>query len=129
MLTYWPDLDGDGFGDVLAGSEITCAPQSGWVADGTDCDDTDEAINPGVDEQVCDGIDNDCDPLTLDMDSSCDTGLSDSAREFIPSDTDLALQGDKVDEVGSGCTCDAAGGPSPGWLALFGLLLARRRRV
>ncbi len=32
----------------------------GWAVDEGDCDDSDPAVNPGVDE-ICDGIDNDCD--------------------------------------------------------------------
>ena len=44
------DEDGDGYGSIF------------------DCDDTDAAINPGVEEIVYDGIDNDCDESTLDDD-------------------------------------------------------------
>ncbi len=56
---YYADLDGDGYGDpssVLQG----CSPPSGYVLDGTDCDDTNEAVHPGAAE-ICDGIDNNCD--------------------------------------------------------------------
>jgi len=57
--TWYDDADSDGYGDPAAAS-ISCAAASGAVADGTDCDDDDAAINPGADE-ICDEVDNDCD--------------------------------------------------------------------
>ena len=57
--TWYADTDGDGYGD--AGSTVTaCTQPPGYVADNTDCDDTNGSINPSADE-VCDGVDNDCD--------------------------------------------------------------------
>jgi hypothetical protein len=53
-----PDFDEDGHDNVACG--------------GTDCNDQDGAINTDAME-VCDGIDNDCDPATDDM-QACDTG-------------------------------------------------------
>ena len=67
--SFFEDADGDGFGD--AGVSIsTCTTPSGYVTDSTDCDDTDAAVHPGADE-VCDGIDNDCDG-TVDGPDSID---------------------------------------------------------
>ncbi|MDP2310627.1 MAG: MopE-related protein [Pseudomonadota bacterium] len=57
--TFWTDGDGDGFGDADAPLEA-CAAPPGTVADASDCDDTDVAVNPAAAE-VCDGIDQDCD--------------------------------------------------------------------
>jgi hypothetical protein len=56
----WPDLDGDGYGDLDATSVWYCDPPSDTVADGTDCDDDDDTVNPGATE-VCNGVDDDCD--------------------------------------------------------------------
>jgi hypothetical protein len=56
---YYPDLDGDGFGNGGAGVTGT-SPPAGYITDGSDCDDTNAAIHPGATE-LCDGIDNDCD--------------------------------------------------------------------
>jgi len=52
------DDDGDGYADCqdLVGSGIF------------DCDDTSSSINPGVAEDVCDGIDADCDGVAEDAD-------------------------------------------------------------
>jgi hypothetical protein len=69
-LNYFEDIDGDGFGN--AQSELrSCVSLSGWVLNDTDCDDSSAAINLDASE-VCDGIDNDCDSLIDDGDSSVD---------------------------------------------------------
>jgi len=52
-----PDADGDGFEDQACG--------------GTDCDDTDPAVNPAADEDCGDGVDNDCDGLIDAQDPEC----------------------------------------------------------
>jgi hypothetical protein len=72
--TWYADADGDGLGDPAA-STSACAPPSGTVADATDCDDGDPAINPAASE-VCDGIDNDCDGLVDDDDPVVTGGTS-----------------------------------------------------
>ena len=59
--TWYPDEDGDGAG-AWAGGVWSCDPLSGYVLDGTDCDDTDGEIYIGAIE-LCDGVDNDCDAL------------------------------------------------------------------
>lgn len=51
------DMDGDGFYNI----ENPCS-------EGIDCDDSDSTINPDATEVVYDGIDNDCNPFTLDDD-------------------------------------------------------------
>ena len=57
--SWYQDLDGDGFGnpDVI---EEACSSPDGYVAFGSDCDDTDAEAWPGNTE-VCDEVDNDCD--------------------------------------------------------------------
>jgi hypothetical protein len=64
--TWYEDSDGDTYGDPATAYTI-CDQPSGYVADGTDCDDGDTAINPGASE-ICDGIDNNCDGI-IDSDA------------------------------------------------------------
>ncbi len=58
--SWYPDEDRDGFGDDAARDRACEPPGDDWIEEGGDCDDTDDAIHPGVDE-VCDGVDQDCD--------------------------------------------------------------------
>ncbi len=69
-LTFYADGDGDGFGAGPASQGCTIPP--GFVANDDDCDDTNPAIHPGA-EEVCNGVDDDCDAaidegLTFDDD-------------------------------------------------------------
>jgi hypothetical protein len=57
--TWYPDADGDGFGEAAAGV-VACLAPAGTIADATDCDDADAQVNPDAAE-VCDRVDNDCD--------------------------------------------------------------------
>ena len=59
MPTWFRDADSDGYGDQGNSTEA-CEQPLGFVADPSDCDDGDPAVNPEADE-VCDGYDNDCD--------------------------------------------------------------------
>ena len=72
-VTWYPDGDGDGFGDMLATGTTRCAAASGEVLDNTDCDDFSASTNPGATE-ICDdaGADEDCDGLVDDGDDSTD---------------------------------------------------------
>ncbi len=88
-VTWFPDLDGDGFGGS-AGAVVTCAPPSGYLLAGGDCDDADPAIHPDATE-LCNGVDDDCD------------GQLDAAD---PSVADALVAFPDLDEDGAG---DAAG--------------------
>jgi hypothetical protein len=61
--TWYADADTDTYGDVDDPGTDACDAPSGTVADQTDCDDGDGAVNPAASE-VCDGVDNDCDSST-----------------------------------------------------------------
>ena len=57
--TWYADVDADTYGDP-ASTTVSCDMPMGYVADNTDCNDGDAAINPAATE-VCDGVDNNCD--------------------------------------------------------------------
>jgi len=59
-LEFYPDEDGDGFGDPEGAWVVDCVAPSGFVLNTTDCDDTNAEVNPMAVE-TCDGVDNDCD--------------------------------------------------------------------
>jgi len=73
-IDWYLDDDGDSYGD-LSTLEISCAASRDYVADSTDCDDTDAAVNPAATE-VCNGYDDDCDTLIDSLDPSLDTTTS-----------------------------------------------------
>ncbi len=73
VWTFYPDGDGDGFGAGVGVED--CAQPEGYVRKEGDCDDADPAVYPGA-EEVCDGVDNDCD------------GVADHLQDFFRDDFD-----------------------------------------
>jgi len=69
LTNYFLDGDGDGYGSANV-STLAEAQPAGYVTDNTDCDDNNELVNPGVDEVKNNGVDDDCNPATLDVDDS-----------------------------------------------------------
>jgi hypothetical protein len=67
-LTWWADVDADGFGDADLATEACTAP-TGYAERDDDCDDGAPAVNPAAVE-VCDGVDNDCDGAVDPSDAS-----------------------------------------------------------
>ncbi len=63
--TWYADDDDDGYGDASTTTEACDAPP-GYLADATDCDDTDAGVHPGAAES-CNDVDDDCD-LEVDED-------------------------------------------------------------
>ncbi len=86
--TYYPDADGDLRGDQDDAGEYTCDPQADWVADNTDCDDSDDTVYEGATE-LCDAIDNDCD------------GSPDATEVDVDVDGFMICQGDCDDADGA----------------------------
>jgi hypothetical protein len=64
FTTYYQDFDNDGFG---TGTPVTSCtnPGAGWVANNTDCDDTNASINT-VASEICNDLDDNCNSLVDD---------------------------------------------------------------
>ncbi len=99
---WYADLDGDGYGDPGNDVSDCSSPGAPYVADGSDCDDSDATVSPAATE-VCDGadVDEDCDGASDDADSSLDTS---TWLSFHP-DADGDTYGDAASTVGA---CDAS---------------------
>ncbi len=67
-FAQYADADGDGWGDDVAG--VACAVGPGMADRDGDCDDQDEAVSPEATEICNGGVDDDCDSLADDEDSS-----------------------------------------------------------
>lgn len=61
MMTYYPDVDMDGYGDQAYPVDACLMPPA-HIPTGGDCDDTNAMVHPGI-EEVCDTFDNDCNGL------------------------------------------------------------------
>lgn len=110
IRTTYKDDDGDGFGDDATAKE-TCGVPAGRAAEGGDCDETSDAVNPDAAE-VCGGGDEDCDSRSDDADSDVDA----STQKVVWPDADGDGLGDPAgetrtclpspDQVKNGDDCD-----------------------
>ena len=109
LTTWYPDMDGDGFGDMNAGVQACDAPGPEFSTDGHDCDDTDANVFPaqgcpglecgffyGVDQGTCgfgtfcdNGTCVPCEDLDGDGFSNCDGDCDDNNLDVFPGAIEL----------------------------------------
>jgi hypothetical protein len=56
---WWPDSDGDTFGQATAQAQVSCGTVAGRVTNNLDCNDASAAVRPGATE-ACNGVDDNC---------------------------------------------------------------------
>ncbi len=73
LLTFYPDMDGDGYGDPDGTTMLACMAPVDHVGLNTDCDDTESEINPAAFD-ACEPamIDQDCDGTPNNPAVGCD---------------------------------------------------------
>jgi hypothetical protein len=81
LITFYRDADGDGFGDASNSTEACAAPR-GYVANATDCNDGNASVHPGAAE-LCNGIDDDCNGQSENVDADND-GVNDCGADACP---------------------------------------------
>jgi hypothetical protein len=119
--TYYTDGDDDGFGDDATAVDA-CEQPADTITTGGDCDDAAAAVNPDADE-ICDGVDNDCDGDSDTMNvvaqncatqdgvcsgaqtATCDSGSYAvcSANDFGPNYTDATDESRMCDGLDNNC--------------------------
>ncbi|MDZ4384042.1 MAG: MopE-related protein, partial [Nitrospirota bacterium] len=65
LSTFYQDADSDTYGNGAAAS-TACFSPPGYVVNDTDCNDANPSVHPGATEVFYNGIDDDCNPATLD---------------------------------------------------------------
>lgn len=66
--SFYEDLDGDGYGDPDSTIEdCSDSPPLGYVANGLDCNDMDNQVNPDATDSEGNGIDENCDGIDGDL--------------------------------------------------------------
>ena len=74
---WYPDVDGDYYGDAIASPTYACVAPANTVADNTDCNDGDPVAHPGAAEIWYFGGDENCDGWWSDYDQDYDYQESD----------------------------------------------------
>jgi len=151
-VEQWTDLDGDGFGDPNGLPLLSCEDLDGRAANAADCDDSAAEVNPDQPEVCNGGLDDDCDPSTVedtqpyyeDADGdgfgdpeqsreACEAteGWVDNDDDCDPTDPTVTTECNAEVRMpaSTGCRCDSPGTPGPFWLLPLVLFASRRRRV
>jgi Putative metal-binding motif len=99
FTTYYTDTDGDGYGVTASATSLCINPGAGYATQGGDCNDVNNAVNPGATE-ICDGIDNNCDGNT-------DEGFTDTDGDNIKDCVDPDDDNDTVLDGADNCPLTA----------------------
>jgi len=105
--SWYPDADGDGFGaGGVSVAQEACQQPDNYAASSDDCNDNDSDIYPGAPE-LCDGLDNDCDPDSDENGDNDGDGSSPCSTPPDCDDSDDSLNPSDSDEDGiSSCNGD-----------------------
>lgn len=122
ISVWWPDVDGDGYGDPDGTSTEGCAAEPGTVADATDCDDGDPGVHPGAADPPLDGVDANCDGEDGTATDPVDTGEPVDPGD--PGERPIEEIPPEGEAVGCGCGHGARGG----WMVGLLILVHRARR-
>ena len=109
-VDWYPDADGDGYGDASAEPTNSCTQPTGSVTDNTDCDDAEATTYPGADDTWYDGVDSDCagdDDYDADMDGFA-SSTEGSGRDCDDSDADVNPDATETWYDGVDSDCDEA---------------------
>ena len=106
-LTWYADTDGDGFGDA-ASTTLACTQPANFVADASDCDDTDAGAASTAVDGDCDGV------LTAD---DCDDSNATSTTLATDGDCDGTLTAEDCDDSNAASTILATDADCDGVLA------------
>ena len=105
-VTWYADVDGDGFGDASITSQ-ECEAPDGYVADGTDCDDGSDAVFPEA-EEVCNGADDNCNGV-VDDGADVPTWYRDADEDGFGDPSDPVTACEQIEgTVGNADDCDDA---------------------
>ncbi len=107
---WFPDADGDGWGDESADALVACERPSGHTDQLGDCDDGSAAVHPGAEETWYDGVDANCDGASdydqdadgYDSDAYSGTDCDDSDADINPGVTETWYDGVDGDCSGDG---------------------------
>jgi hypothetical protein len=116
-LTYYQDLDNDGYGNAAV-SQAGCAAISGYVTNSLDCDDNNNAIYPGAVDIAGNGIDEDCNgfdaPLQLGIYEFADVANCPVIANSVTTQPSFAVFG-SFTNMGSTCSPTANVFNNSGW--------------
>jgi len=90
---FYFDSDLDGYGNIGDPSAPACNPPSGYVLSPDDCNDLDLDVHPGAIE-LCNGVDDDCDPLTVEDHTITLAGVN---HATVQSAVDVAVDNDRIE--------------------------------